>query len=178
MMREWPYAVLNQDALGCTSPPTSRFPSSFALISLISQIPNTLKCWFTLFRHKTISVANLHNFEASKCVSVQMMTNIRNGYYTHWSMRFEPEFMKIYLWRENLHLWKIFLLGTFERWSPIKRIWRSTLDDGFRSGPLDEFSREKKLYFFLFYHFSFSADMPVIVMGRAEKNWEKRWVAP
>ena len=28
MMREWPYTASSQDALGCTSPPTLRFPSA------------------------------------------------------------------------------------------------------------------------------------------------------
>ena len=31
MMREWPYTASNRDELGCTSPPTSRCPSDFAL---------------------------------------------------------------------------------------------------------------------------------------------------
>ena len=28
MIREWPYTASNRDELGCTAPPTSRFPSS------------------------------------------------------------------------------------------------------------------------------------------------------
>ena len=31
MMREWPYTALSRDILGCTSPPTSRFPSALGL---------------------------------------------------------------------------------------------------------------------------------------------------
>ena len=31
MMREWPYTASNRDELGCTSPPTSRFPSALEM---------------------------------------------------------------------------------------------------------------------------------------------------
>ena len=31
MMREWPYTASNRDVLGCTSPPTSRFPSALEM---------------------------------------------------------------------------------------------------------------------------------------------------
>ena len=31
MIREWPYTASNQDALGCTPPPTSRFPSALEM---------------------------------------------------------------------------------------------------------------------------------------------------
>ena len=30
-MREWPYTASNRDELGCTSPPTSRFPSALEM---------------------------------------------------------------------------------------------------------------------------------------------------
>ena len=31
MMREWPYTASSRDVLGCTSPPTSRFPSALEM---------------------------------------------------------------------------------------------------------------------------------------------------
>ena len=31
MMREWPYTASSRDILGCTSPPTSRFPSALEM---------------------------------------------------------------------------------------------------------------------------------------------------
>ena len=31
IIREWPYTASNQDALGCTPPPTSRFPSALEM---------------------------------------------------------------------------------------------------------------------------------------------------
>ena len=30
-MREWPYTASSRDVLGCTSPPTSRFPSALEM---------------------------------------------------------------------------------------------------------------------------------------------------
>ena len=41
-MREWPYTASNRDELGCTSPPTSRFPSALEITRGTSQRPREL----------------------------------------------------------------------------------------------------------------------------------------
>ena len=84
MMREWTYTASSRDVLGCTSPPTSRFPWALEMYNPIHPSsrqctytihPSSRQCTYTFFHHWQGSIDfNTVNIQRTRCVYFLIFT--------------------------------------------------------------------------------------------------------
>ena len=106
VMREWPYTASSRDVLGCTSPPTSRFPSALEMslglrprdisrasenllvvgyvqpnISLLSPVYGYNKLWFQTILMQNCAGAK---FSCHQIVRCQIVLCVRLFVFVNW----------------------------------------------------------------------------------------------